>query len=108
MIVTKPDFKNPKEAHQRKYEWKDGKIYPLPYYQFYWKTEKAACTVDVSGIIGKVAYFHFTDFTSTYLWFQSPTNYFEMLGLPTNAIFVHRIFTPPGKPPKYELCEPVK
>ncbi len=104
--LDKLGFKKPNEAHQRKYEWKDGKIYPLPYYQFYWKTEKAACTVDVSGIIGKVVYFSYTDFKGAYLRFQKPANYFEMLGLPTNAVFVHSTFTLPGKQPIYELRKP--
>jgi hypothetical protein len=103
--TDKLDFKKPIKAHQRKYEWKDGKIYPLPYYQFDWQTEKAACTVDVSGIIGKVVYFDYTDFRGKYLRFQKPTNYFEILDLPTNAVFVHRIFTPHGQPPRYELRE---
>jgi hypothetical protein len=101
--LDKLGFKRPKEAHQRKYEWKDGKDYPLPYYQFRWETEEDACTVDVSGITGKVAYFGFSGYP--YLRFEKPTDYFEMLGLPTNAVFVHRTFTPPGKPPLYELRE---
>ncbi len=99
-------FKKPVLAHQQKYEWKDGKIYPLPYYRFRWETEKDACIVDISGITGKVAYFGFSGYP--YLRFEKPTNYFEMLGLPTDAVFVHRVFTSPGKPPKYELREPTK
>lgn len=103
--LNKVNFKEPQEAWQFKYEWKDGKNYSLPYYRFYWNTQKAACTVEVSGIIGRVAYFSFTDYTSTYLWFQKPTNYFEILGLPTNAVFVRRYYTMPGQPQRYELIQ---
>jgi hypothetical protein len=101
--LDKLGFKKPKQAHQRKYEWKDGKTYPLPYYQFRWETEKATCTVDVSGIIGKVVYFYYIDNCAAYLTFQKPTNYFEMLGLPTNAVFVRRMYVPRGQPPKWEM-----
>jgi hypothetical protein len=99
--LEKLNFDKPKEAHQREFEWKAGKIYPLPYYQFVWETESNACFVDVSGITGRVAYFGFSGYP--YLRFERPTNYFNMLGLPTNAIFVHRRFTPRGQLQTYEL-----
>ncbi len=102
--LNKLGFKKPKEAHQRQYEWKDGKTYPLPYYQFRWETENDSCTVDVSGITGKVVYFGFSGYP--YLRFEKPANYFEMLGLPTNAVFVHRVFMPPGIQPVYQLRNP--
>jgi hypothetical protein len=104
--LDKLGFKKPAQAHQRKYQWKDGKLYPLPYYQFRWEAEKAACTVDISGIIGKAVYFDYTDFRAIYLRLPKPTNYLEMLGLPTNAIFVYRYFTPHGQPQRYELRQP--
>jgi hypothetical protein len=104
--MYKLDFKKPKHKWQRRYEWKDGKVYPLPYYEFRWDTYKGYCEVDVSGITHNVSHFAFLGYP--YLQFQRPTNYFEMLGLPTNAVFVHPFYTPPGQPQRYELREPVK
>jgi hypothetical protein len=101
--VDKLDFFRPKEAYQFKCKREDGEIRPLPYYQFYWRTDKAACTVDVSGINGKVVYF---SFAGTNLWFKKPANYYEMLGLPPKPVFVKKRFTPPGMPCEYELLEP--
>jgi hypothetical protein len=104
--LDKLGFKRPTQAHQRKYEWKDGKIYPLPYYEFRWETDNGYCSVNISGIHSNIVYFFFMG--HPYLQFQKPTNYFEMLGLPTNAVFVHPMFTPPGQPQKYEIREPQK
>jgi hypothetical protein len=104
--VEKLDFKNPKDAHQENYRWTDGKVYPLPLYEFYWRTSIGSCEIHLSGINGKLAYFDYIDYTGKYPHFQKPTNYFEMLGIPTNAVFVHRLFLP-GKPPLYELREPM-
>jgi len=101
----KMDFKEPMERKQRKYEWEAGKIYPEPYYQFCWQTDKGACNVHVSGITSNVVEFYFI---GPYLRFSKPTNYFEMLGLPSKPVFVRRFFTPPGQPQRYELPEPVK
>jgi hypothetical protein len=106
--MEKLGFKKPKEAHQRKYEWKDGKIYPLPYYEFSWDTDESYCSVDVSGIFSRVVHFHFNGYGRSYLKFEKYTNYFEMLGLPTNAVFVHPFYTPPGQPRRYELHESAK
>jgi hypothetical protein len=98
-------FGLPVQAHQRSYYWTDGKLHPLPYYQFRWESDKATCTIDVSGILGKVVYFDYTDNYAVYLRLPKPANYFEMLGLPTNAIFVHRYPTASGTTPVYELRE---
>lgn len=98
---NKMGFGNPLEIKQQKYQWTDGKIYPLPYYEFYWRTDKGACGIDVSGISSNLARFYCV---GPYLHFEKPTNYLAMLGLPTNAVFVHRL-SPPGKPPLYELRE---
>jgi len=105
--LDKLGFDSPKEAHQEKYRWTDNKVYPLPYYEFNWNSGKAYCSVHVSGILGKVTYFDFIGYGLPYLKIQTPTNYFQMLGLPTNAVFVHRLPTPTGKPPLYELREPI-
>jgi len=101
--LDKLKYEKPKLVHQRIYEWKNGKNYPLPYYHFRWETEESSCSVDVSGINGKVVYFSFTGYP--YLRFTKPANYFQMLGLPTNAVFVHRYPTAPNKMPVYELRE---
>jgi hypothetical protein len=104
--LDKLDFNEPKEIRQEKYRWTDGKVYLLPYYEFCWDTDKAYCTVDVSGILGRVVYFHFNGQDGPYLKFEPATNYLAMLGLPTNAVFVHRL-SRPDKPPLYELREPI-
>jgi hypothetical protein len=99
--LDKLNFKAPKEMHQENYQWTDGKVYPLPYYYFVWKTQNAYCHIEVSGICSNVVHFAFVGYP--YLRFAKPTNYFEMLGLPTNAVFVHPYYAQPGKPPLYEL-----
>jgi hypothetical protein len=101
--IDKMGFKKPTEQGQRKYEWKDGKTYPLPYYEFYWRTDNGSCDVDVSGITSNVVGFFFA---GPYLRFQTPTNYFEMLGLTNKPVFVKRMFTPPGQPPAYRTYPP--
>jgi hypothetical protein len=104
--LDKLDFNKPKEARQEKYRWTDGKVYPLPYYEFTWDSGKSYCSIHVSGISGKVVFFSYLGYGLPYLKTQTPTNYFQMLGLPTNAVFVRHL-SPPGKPPLYELREPM-
>ncbi len=77
------------------------KTYPLPYYEFEWETRKANCVVHVSGISSNIVsfsfgwrYLLFPDFN--HLRLVPPTNYFEILGLPTNTILVKRRWTPTG------------
>jgi hypothetical protein len=101
--LNKLGFDSPQQKEQRHYTWKDGKVYPLPYYEFYWDTDKGYCNVHVSGIVSNVIHLHFTGYP--YLRFEMPTNYFEMLGLPTNAVFVHHYPALPNQPPRYELRE---
>ena len=98
------NLNKPTEAHQEKYQWTDGKVYPLPYYEFSWDTGKVYCNVDVSGILCRVVHFSFNGYGLPYLKFEPATNYLAMLGLPTNAVFVHCLSLP-GKPPIYELRE---
>ena len=102
--LDKLGFKKSKKAYQVEYEWTDGKDYPLPYYHFEWeseKTERPYCDIDVSGISSNVVHFFYIGYP--YLLISKSTNYLEMLGLPTNAVFVHRYYAQPGKPPLYEL-----
>jgi hypothetical protein len=104
--MRKLGFKKPTRKGQYTYEWKDGVVYPVPAYKFVWENDDNFCDVRVSGIISNIAYF---SFAGTYLKFQRPTNYFEMLGLPKNPVFVRRLprlpVSPP-RPPEYELYEP--
>jgi len=101
--MDKFGFKKPTKRHQRKYEWKDGKIYPLPYYEFEWKTDQHVCRVDISGINSNIVHFFFVGAS---IRLQTPTNYFEMLGLPHDPVFVKRLsLVLPGQPPAYELDE---
>lgn len=102
------DFRQPARAHQFKYQSKDGKVYPLPYYQFHWQTKLAACTVDVSGIIGRIVYFDYTDFRAAYLRLHKPANYFDMLGLPENPIFVRQMSAAPGESKRYVIIGSLK
>jgi len=96
LTLEKTEFKKPREATQLKF---DDRI-PLPYYKFYWKSGKAASSVDVSGITSNIVYF---SNASGYLRLSKPTNYLEMLGLSTNTIFVKRRERPPPLPPRYEV-----
>jgi hypothetical protein len=76
---------------QRKYVWKDGKTYALPYYEFRWETATDICDLHVSGISSNVA-----GFSNGGLLFRIETftnrleydDYLTRLGLPTNAVFV--------------------
>jgi hypothetical protein len=92
----KTNFKKPREATQLKF---DDKV-PLPYYKFYWKSDKAASSIDVSGITSNIVYF---SNASGLMRIPKPTNYLQMLGLPTNTIFVIRRPRPPPLPPRYEV-----
>jgi hypothetical protein len=97
--MEKLGFNKPTRSHQRKYEWKDGKIYPLPYYEFEWKTDQHVCRVDVSGINSNIVHFFIVGAS---IRLPTPTNYFEMLGLPHNPVFVRRLAS---QPPAYEIDE---
>jgi hypothetical protein len=102
--ISYKDLKNPDEAGQFKYEWKDGKTYPLPYYRFAWRTDKGFYySVDISGITSNVVYF---GYGWNDLQLPRPTNYYEMLGLTNKPVFVKRMFTAPGQSPTYRTYPP--
>lgn len=80
--------------------------YKLPYYEFRWETKRkrgvprAVCEIHVSGITSNVVHFSFVGSCPIS---PSPTNYLEMLGLPSTTVFVKKRFT---QPPTYELYDP--
>lgn len=77
---------DPVRAVQWRYD-RDGEIFPLPLYDIYWQTDQGTVQFEICGVTSNVARFYHITRTSK-LWIDKPTNYFEMLGLPTNAIFV--------------------
>ncbi len=96
-VINVPgDFSHPKKAQQLKYEWKDGKTYLLPYYGFDW-SDKEVHRMEISGIIGKVVYY---SAVGASLRLNPPTNYYDLLGLPKDPVFVRRFDT---EPPTYEV-----
>lgn len=97
VIGMRKEFNEPKESHQLRYEWKDGKKYQLPYYGFDWSDERNILRMDVSGVNGRIVYY-FAMGQSPRL--TPPTNYFELLGLPKDPIFVNQVSK---TPPTYEL-----
>jgi len=118
----------PPEVTQWHFDWKDERRL-APYYSVDWPTNYATpwgrlpwkgvsparpakarwitnsfslVRVNVSGISGKMT--HLENNTS-FLWLPKLANYLELLGLPTNTIFVKRR-VPWSEPPEYELYEP--
>jgi hypothetical protein len=97
-------FGKPDHMTQMTYEWKDGKKYPMPLYRFRWGGSPGwpDYEVQVSGITSNVLQCHFV-YDSPCEKSIDPTNYIELLGLPPNPIFVHRLYRLPGKPPTDEI-----
>jgi len=83
-------FQKPTKAEQ------DGEI---PYYLFAWDGKHDHYSVDVSGITGNIVQFYYM--STVELKPIKPGN--ELLGLPTNPIFVWRRPAPSGASPVYEL-----
>ena len=93
-------MKKPVEVNQYKFEESDGNVYPLPLFEVTWRLagprkraaenlEYAPLYMEISGITKKVAKYEHAE----YLNLNSPlprplvpTNYFQMLGLPTNYV----------------------
>jgi hypothetical protein len=94
--LNKLGFNKPTNSRQRKYQWKDGKIYPLPYYEFEWRTDEHVCRVDVSGINSNIVHFFIV---GPSIRLYMPTNYFELLDLPHNPVFVRRMPVTPARAP---------
>ena len=101
-------FRKPDHMIQMTYEWKDGKEYPLPFYRFRWDGKRFGrysgydYEVIVSGITSNVTHGFFI-YGSPYVKSIESTNYFELLGLPPNPVFVERLFLPTNQPAVYEL-----
>lgn len=69
------------------YARKHPKKLALPYYEFRWEGPDGfpVCEVEVSGITGKIAHF---EYYGPGAEMGTPTNYFQLLGLPANVVFV--------------------
>ena len=93
-----------KWSHQKTYHYEeDGVERPLPLYSFEWASgphQFPYIGVEVSGITGRIARFFYN---GNEIRLKPPTNYFEMLGLPNNAVLVRRLR--PGPPPVYEVVD---
>lgn len=86
----------PSTLKQWKYDSNDV-IYPLPLYVIQWESDKGSILTEVSGISSNVAEF-FNATRAKPLEIPLPTNYFALLGLPSNTAFVRSgaIKPPPG------------
>jgi len=84
---------NPATLDQWKYD-SNGVVYPLPLYVVRWQTTTGGYFVvdmEISGITSNVAELHHTiplDLLPPALRVPMPTNYLQMLGLPTNVNFL--------------------
>lgn len=82
-------LKEPPAVNQYKFEETDGTVYPLPMFHVAWRVKGGEAdyrpvTVDVSGITKNVARYTNTDRYAPQT--PTPTNYFRLLGLPTNYL----------------------
>ncbi len=92
----------PNKLKQWKYD-SNGVFYPLPLYVVRWESKKGSLQLEISGISSNVTEFCNATVAKA-LRIPLPTNYFALLGLPTNALFTpsHSI-----KPPD-EMFEVIK
>jgi hypothetical protein len=76
------------------YARKHPKKLALPYYEFHWEGPHGfpLYEVEVSGITGTIASLKYYGPGAEV---RTPTNYFQLLGLPANAVFVRPRFTVP-------------
>lgn len=82
----------PVECKQWKYD-SNGVVFPMPYYKVRWQATNIYLVVDmgISGVTSNVAEFNYNipaDSLPQSLRVPTPTNYFQMLGLPPNIKFV--------------------
>lgn len=81
--------------------WKDVSE-ALPYYCFDWKSNRfSVVSVEVSGMTGRIA--HLENNTPIPA-LAKPANYLELLGLPSNTVFVRRKYV--SGQPAYEVLPP--
>jgi hypothetical protein len=77
-----------------------GTLTPVPLYEFAWRDRAGeVALMEVSGIISNVTLLHLFP---PYIVLSRPANYYQMLGLPTNPVFV----TPWVKPGCYREIKP--
>lgn len=89
------------EVNQYQFEETDGTVYPLPCFNVAWyrkgrpkyfedsNIRDTPVTMDISGITGTVVDYHNAEFYNIKAQLPRlpmPTNYFQMLGLPTNYL----------------------
>lgn len=93
-------WKRAVEVNQYKFEESDGKVYPLPMFNVEWKyegpvqyaaenLESIPLYMEISGITTNVAKYEHPEYLSLKSPIPRPpipTNYFQMLGLPTNYL----------------------
>lgn len=86
-------LKEETEVNQYKFEESDGRVYPLPIFNVRWRVEGprrfaaqnleyTPIEMEISGITKKVVEYHNVVMPADPI----PTNYFPMLGLPTNYL----------------------
>ncbi len=92
------DLKENPEVNQYKFQETNGTMYPLPCFNVAWYGKKrfkdsniknTPVTMDVSGITKTVVQYHNAEFynlKSKLPRLPAPTNYFQMLDLPTNYL----------------------
>ncbi len=82
----------PFKAAQWRYDSNDV-FYPLPLYAVQWKTQTGDYMVirmEISGVTSNVAYFSHNipaNLLPSFLRVPTPTNYLQLLGLPSNTVF---------------------
>lgn len=81
VLTNQMDFVQPKTREQLNLGGR-----PVPYYKFEWASAKGYCKVHVSGIVTNIVHFEFQGPDDLRL--KPPSNYLELLGLPSNTIFV--------------------
>ena len=101
--LDRPGVGKLKRQRQLQYKSKSGRVFSLPYFEFDWVGKEAECGVDVSGICQNIVHFSYAG--SDHLRLAKPNNYFELLGLPNNPIFVRPKKQPTGSPLVYELVQ---
>jgi hypothetical protein len=82
-----------------------SKQYALPFYEFHWESRRATCDIEVFGVTSNVVLF---SYTGPGAGLQVPGNYSNLLGLPTNAVFVVRLPRPPNTFETYDEWLPKK
>lgn len=76
----------PVKSWQWKYDW-DGVLHRLPLYEVHWHSNDGVVYMQISGVTSNVASF-FQNTRAPTLRVPRPPNYFEMLGLPEDTVFL--------------------